>query len=184
MADNKKFAGVDGNYTYASDEIAGVDHPYSKLEYGPADTATVVRRADSATEGPLPVNAYLATDFILAAGLALTPKYAVINLTATGTLVAAVASKKIRVLALAMTLDVLTGDETYTFKSGAAGTVLTGAIGDSSISAGVAGTPPFAFVLPFNPLGWFETTSGVLLELALAGTTPIAAGSLVYVEVA
>jgi len=128
--------------------------------------------------GPLPTVAYQATDFVMLAGLGLTPKFAVINLTATGTLVAAVASKKIRVLALLMTVDFTTGDETYTFKSGAAGTALTGAFGSPASPANRPVIP-----MPFNPLGWFETTSGVLLELSLAGTTPIAQGCLVYVEV-
>ncbi len=101
---------------------------------------------------------------------ALTPKFAKIDLAATGTLVAAVAGKKIRVLALQMAAA---GAVTVQAKSAAGGTALTGAI---SLATGVA------HVLPFNPVGWFETVAAELLELALGGAVQVS-GSLVYVEV-
>ena len=178
MADNLSISTAGGTETVGADEISSVKYQRAKLIYGPDGiNSGDVQEASTTIKGPLPVAAYPATDFLMLAGLGLTPKFAVINLTATGTLVAAVASKKIRVLALAMTMDVLTGDETYTFKSGAAGTALTGAFGNASAAAAV-----IPLVLPFNPVGWFETTSGVLLELSLAVTAE-AQGCLTYVEV-
>lgn len=179
MADNISVSTSGGTETIGADEISSVKYQRAKLIYGPDGTNSGdVQEASTSTKGPLPTAAYQATDYIMLAGLGLVPKFAVINLTATGTLVAAVASKKIRVLALVMTMDFTTGDETYTFKSGAAGTALTGAF------AGPANTVTRPFVvLPFNQVGWFETTSGVLLELSLAGTTPISQGCLSYIEV-
>ncbi|MCH8309430.1 MAG: hypothetical protein IIB17_02895, partial [Chloroflexi bacterium] len=114
-------------------------------------------------------------------GSQLTPKFASIALTATGTLVAAVTGKKIRVLSLLMTIEQETGDETYIFNSGAGGTALTGSIGKTTSTSTARGTPVIPY--EFSPVGHFETASGSLLELALAGTTPIAHGSLVYIEV-
>ena len=183
MADNLSVSTAGGTETIAADEISSVKYQRAKLIYGPDGTNSGdVQEANATTKGPLPVSAYQAADFLTLAGLSLTPKFAAINLTATGTLVAAVASKKIRVLALAMTIDVTNGDETYTFKSGAAGTALTGTFGDISGTAGTTGIIA-PIVLPFCPVGWFETTSGVLLELSIAGTTPFAQGCLVYVEI-
>lgn len=142
------------------------------------NTSFDVKLPSAAILGPMPVAAYPATDFVMQAGLGLTPKYAVIALTATGTIVPAVATKRIRVIALAMTCDALTGDETYTFRTAAAGTAISGAFCDSS----GAGPAVESIVLPFSQVGWFETAAGALLELSLAGTTPHANGVLVYVE--
>jgi hypothetical protein len=38
------------------------------------------------------------------------------------------------------------------------------------------------FVLPFNPVGWFETAANTLLNLELSGAVSVD-GSLVYIEV-
>ena len=170
MADNASIGGK----TWAADEIDSALFLRQKLIHGADGT----NDGDVALTNPLPVDAALNTGVLQNSGSQLTPKFAVINLGATGTLVAAVSGKKIRVVSLFMTIDNLTGDETYTFKSGAAGTAITGAIGDAS----GAGTPiPVEY--SFSPLGHFETVSGSLLELSIAGTTPFADGSLVYVEV-
>ncbi len=103
---------------------------------------------------------------------ALTPKYAVIDDASSGdnTIVAAVVGKKIRVLALFM---VSGGDVLARFEDGAGGTALTGQM-DLTTNSG--------FVLPFNPVGWFETTANTLLNLELDGAVS-QDGSLVYVEV-
>jgi hypothetical protein len=179
MADNATISTASGNVVVGADEVSSTLYQRVKPVHSADGVAPNDTQLASATVlGPLPVNAYLATDYILAAGLALTPKFAVINLNATGTLVAAVANKKIRVLAVAMTIDNLTGDETYGFNSGAAGTALTGLFGDGS---GVGNIHPV--VMPFNPVGWFETAVGTLLEMVIAGTTPFADGCLVYAEV-
>lgn len=173
MADNVTIAGA----SWAADEVTRA---------GETVYAQCVKQAFGAdgsynevsANTPLPVNAMLSTATLQNGTTQLTPKFAVINLTATGTLVAAVTDKKIRVISLVMSIEMNDGDETYTFKSGAAGTALTGALGDQS-AAGVT----FVFAYPFSPVGHFETAAGALLELSLAGTTPNAQGSLVYVEV-
>lgn len=87
------------------------------------------------------------------------------------TIVAAVAGKKIRVLAM---ISVMTGTAvTIRFESGAGGTALTGQMQPSQGGG---------FVLPFNPVGWFETLSGELLNMELSGAQSVD-GVLVYVEV-
>lgn len=103
---------------------------------------------------------------------AITPKFAVLDAASSGdnTLIAAVASKKIRVLSLFL---VSAGAVNVRFESGASGTALTGQMNL------VANT---GFVLPYNPLGWFETASNTLLNLELSAAISVD-GSIVYVEV-
>ena len=99
-------------------------------------------------------------------------KYAVIAAAGSGdnTLVAAVTGKKIRVLALWLTM---TGTAvTIRFESGAGGTALSGQ------ATPLQGT---SIILPLNELGWFETAAGSLLNLELGGAQAVA-GCLVYVE--
>lgn len=100
------------------------------------------------------------------------PKFAVIDAATLGdnTLVAAVTGKKIRVLALFV---VSAGTTTARFESGAGGTALTGQM-TLAVNTG--------FVLPFNPLGWFETAAGSLLNLELSAAVSVD-GSLTYIEV-
>ena len=90
---------------------------------------------------------------------------------ATGTLVAAqAAGVKIRVVGLFL---VNTTGQTLTFKSGAGGTALTGAM--ALAANGV-------LALPFNPVGWFETAAAALLELALSVGTQVS-GAIAWVAV-
>lgn len=118
------------------------------------------------------VAAALQTDAIMSNLTALTPKFVIIDHNTSGdnTILAAVTSKKIRVLALFL---VSAGTVTVRFESGAGGPALTGQMNL------VANT---GFVLPFNPVGWFETASNTLLNLELSGAVSVD-GSLVYVEV-
>ena len=86
------------------------------------------------------------------------------------TLVAAVTGKKIRVLALAITM---TGTAvTIRFDDGAGGTALTGLMQP---------TQGQTVTLPFNPVGWFETSAATLLNLELGGAQSVD-GVLVYIE--
>jgi len=86
------------------------------------------------------------------------------------TLVAAVSGKKIRVLALFATM---TGSAvTIRFEDGAGGTALTGQMGPTSGQT---------IVLPFNPVGWFETSAATLLNMELSGAQSVD-GVLVYIE--
>lgn len=87
------------------------------------------------------------------------------------TLVAAVAGKKIRVLALFMVAS--GGANTTRFESGAGGTALSGLmdlVADGQMN------------LAFNPAGWFETAAGALLNLELSAATAVG-GMLAYVTV-
>lgn len=100
-------------------------------------------------------------------------KRAAIDAAALGdnTLVAAVTGKKIRVLYL---FAQMTGTSTtIRFESGAGGTALTGQMQPSQGGG---------FVLPFNPVGWFETSAGALLNMEL-GAAQSVDGVLGYVEV-
>lgn len=174
MSDNVTVAGA----TIATDEVT-IDSVVAQVQrVKPGFGASGAYDGDVSHVLPLPVAAYAGTTYVQNGTTQLTPQFAVINLTATGTLVAAVTAKKIRVLALFMTLECQTGDETYTFKSGAAGTAITGALCDAAAAGAV-----IPICLGFNPVGYFETAAGALLELALAGTSPNAQGSLVYVAV-
>ena len=86
------------------------------------------------------------------------------------TLVAAVTGKKIRVLALAITM---TGTAvTIRFEDGAGGTALTGQMQP---------TQGQTVTLPFNPVGWFETSATTLLNLELGGAQSVD-GVLLYIE--
>lgn len=97
------------------------------------------------------------------------PNYAVISGATNGnnTLVAAITSRRIRVLSLFL---MSAGTVTLTFQSAAAGTALSGAI---------ALTAQSGFTLPYNPVGWFQTVAGELLNMALGAGVQVS-GVLVY----
>ena len=101
------------------------------------------------------------------------PQYAVIDdaLSPDNTIVAAVAGKKIRVLGFFL---VAAGAVTARFESDTGGVALTGqmtlAAGDPFVASG------------FNPLGWFETVAGKLLNLELSAAVSVD-GALTYVLV-
>ena len=98
------------------------------------------------------------------------PRYCVIDEATSGQneVVAAVAGNKIRFLAGHITM---TGTSTtIQFQNGIAGTPLTGAMQPLQ-----GHTIPW----PFNPAGWFETTTGQPLQIALGAAQSID-GSCVY----
>jgi len=101
-----------------------------------------------------------------------TPKFAVIDTATTPdtTIVAAVGGKKIRVLSAFM---ISAGSVNARFESGTGGTALTGQMNLVANSG---------FVLPFNPIGWFETAVAALLNLELSGAVSVD-GALTYIEV-
>lgn len=113
------------------------------------------------------------TSVIKNANADLTPKFAAIAASTSGnnTLVAAVTAKKIRVLAYNL---IGNGAVNAKFQSGASGTDLTGLKYIAAAGGGICA--------PFNPVGWFETGAGVLLNLNLSGAVAVG-GELVYVEV-
>lgn len=100
-------------------------------------------------------------------------QYAVIAAASIGdnTLVAAVAGKKIRVIAALLVAS--GGAITVRFESAAGGTALSGLM-----NLGADGQLP----LPENGFGWFETVAGELLNLELSAATSVD-GVLVYEEI-
>lgn len=108
---------------------------------------------------------------------ALTPRFAKVGTGSSGdnTLVSAVTSKKLRVLACA----IIWNADTNIYFHDNAGTPVP-LFGDSTNTLGIKAGG--GFVLPFNPAGWFETTAGQALVLNQSAANK-GAGSLTYVEV-
>jgi hypothetical protein len=151
------------------------------VEIAAAQTLAVTNAGTFATQATLQagtaligkVSASPETSTIYDGSTALTPKFAVISASTSGnnTIVAAVASKKIRVLAYNF---IGAGAVNGKFQSGASGTDLTGLKYIAAAGGGICA--------PFNPAGWFETGSNTLLNLNLSGAVAVG-GELVYVEV-
>jgi hypothetical protein len=117
------------------------------------------------------ISAALATDAIMNNATALTPKFAAIVASASGntSIVALVSAKKIRVLGLCFTVN---GAVNVKWQSNT--TDKTGLFYGDAAGKGK--------VLPFNPLGWFETAAGEALNINLSGAVAVG-GELVYCEV-
>ena len=94
-------------------------------------------------------------------------------------LVAGVAGKKIRVLA--MLADANNGSATWKFQTSTGPVDLTGNLFVSSGPSGSA-TATGSFVLPHSPTGWFETLVGDDLNLVLLAGSAGLCGCLVYEE--
>lgn len=124
---------------------------------------------DRATDN---VGVALQSDVLLADTTTMTPKFAAIDCATSGdnTLVAAVTDKQIRVVGAFL---IAAGTVNVRFESGASGTALTGQM-NLVVNTG--------FVLPFNPVGWFQTASNTLLNLELSAAVSVD-GCLTYVEV-
>ena len=105
-------------------------------------------------------------------GSTATPVFVAISCATSGnnTLVAADATKKIRVLSMNV---IAASAVDFRLESAAGGTALTGVM-----SLGANG----GFVLPFSPVGHFETVANELLNMELGGAVQVS-GSLVYVLV-
>lgn len=119
------------------------------------------------------VIAHEETSTIYQNGTARTPTFAIIDAATSGdnTLVAAAgAGNKIRVHQLYL---VSAGTVTVRFESGAGGTALSG---QANLVANTG------FVLPYSPVGWFETAANTLLNLELSGAVSVD-GGLVYTVV-
>lgn len=168
MADNFVANAGSGGSTFAADDIGpGVLHPRVKVEWGADGTVN-----DTAVAAPMPVSTSIESNQMTIGGVVVTPKYSAIALSATGntTQIAAVTSKKIRVLAASF---IANGAVNIKFQTGTGGTDLTG-LYYLVANAGA--------VLPFNPAGWFETGSGVLLNANLSAAIAIG-GTITYIEV-
>lgn len=192
MADNVTITPGTGR-TIRTVQIAGVDYQVVKPDIGgesaeilvtaatpmpTSDVNTVALGAQTTANSPavniasdqhtLPTSAETGTVF--SGNVALTPANAKIALSATGTVVALVSSKKIRVLALAVIANaaVNVNLQSHTTTATATGLFYLAANG--------------GFVLPFNPVGWFDTVAGEALDIALSGSIAVG-GTLTYVAV-
>jgi hypothetical protein len=159
-------AGTDGDYSALTNDASGRLHT----------NVGVIPAAEISTDsiGAADMTSHMVERTGAGSFTTLTPKFAVIDAATGGdnTLVAAVASKKIRVVSLYLVAS--GGANTARFESGASGTAKSGQM---SIAANGI------LVLPYNPLGWFETGTNTLLNLELSAATSVD-GGLTYVEVA
>jgi hypothetical protein len=179
IADNVSITAGAGT-SVASDDIGGVQYQRVKITHGPDGTAD-----DASAAAPLPVTApaatrtshsiavALQTDAIMNALTSSTPKFFSETVVAADTdenLVSAVTSYKIRVLALAVQCGSTATD--ITFESSTT-------TRKHKVNAGANGGQ----ILPFNPVGWFETAVGEALTCTTsAGSSVDISG--VYIEVA
>lgn len=164
MADNSILDPGVGGDTIRDKDRTGVKTQVVGLDL------TIGGGSETLMNGSMPVS--LDTDTIRSGTTALTPKFAVIDAATSGdnTIIAANATKKLRVVSAFL---IAAGTVTVRFEGGAGGTALTGQMNL------VANT---GFVLPFNPVGWFETAANTLLNLELSGAVSVD-GSVTYVEV-
>ncbi len=140
----------------------------SGVDIGDVDVTSQPARAATTDN----VGAALLTNVIHNGTAAITPKFSAIDAATSGdnTLVAAVVGKKIRVVSL---LLVSAGTVNARFEDGAGGSALSGQMNLVANSG---------FTLPFNPVGWFETTANTLLNLELSAAISVD-GMLTYIEV-
>ena len=127
--------------------------------------ADLVRTADNVASTPT-------GDVIMIEGVAYPVKRAVIDCATSGdnTIVAAVASRKLRVISVFL---VTAGAVTVRFESATGGTALTGQMNFASNGG---------MVLNENKTGWFQTIAGELLNLELSGAVSVD-GALTYIEI-
>lgn len=126
--------------------------------------------AGTALIGAISASAETAT--VYSGTTALTPKFVTIVASSSGVtnVLALVAAKKLRVLALQLVANAAVNVK---WQSHVTPTDITG-LAYLAANGG--------YVLPFNPVGWFQTISGEALDINLSGAVAVG-GSLCYVEV-
>jgi hypothetical protein len=189
MADNVAITAGTGTSIATDDAGAGGHCQIIKLAISTDGSATLIP-ADTAngidvdvTRAPVraattdAITAKIATDAIQNGLTALTPKFAFANVAASATdssIVSAVASKKLRVLAAyAVAGDTTGSDLTFNTKPAGAGSAIT-ALFNNAANGGE--------VLPFSPVGWFETVAGEGLTVTTGAGSTTGIG-VVYIEV-
>ena len=164
MADNLTLPATSS--VVAADDISSVFYQRVKIAHGADGSAT-----DTQVSQPLPVQTTLDSNQMSTAGTIVTPKFASISVSSSGDndIVAAVASKKIRVLTYVIvaagSVDAKWRSHTTTDKSGAMPLVA-----NTGISA------------PFSPVGHLETAAGEKLTLNLSAAVGVR-GHITYIEV-
>jgi len=167
MADNVPITAGSGT-SIAADDVASVYYQRVKIAHGADGAAT-----DTQISQPLPVQTTFESSQASNLGAIVTPKFALINTSSSGdtTLVAAVASRKIRVVSYAF---ICSGTVGVKFQSGTGGTALTGVM-EFTAQTGIAPG--------LNQWGHFESASGVLLAINLSAAIAVR-GHLTYLEIA
>jgi len=164
LADNATLPAT-GSVVAADDIGSGVLVQRVKPVWGADGTGT-----DTQVAQPLPVQTTIESTQMSNAGTIVTPKFASISAASSGdnSIVAAVTSKKIRVLSYVIVADAAVAAK---FRNGT-----TDVMGAASLSAngGIAA--------PFNPAGHFETSITTALNLNLASAVGVR-GHLTYVEI-
>lgn len=174
---NTSLSNIDTNAGATSDAIATagstgtISAKLRRVTQGLEDLKTLIVLA-AGTNLIGKIVAGIDTSTIYNGTTALTPKFATIVASSSGatTIVAAVTSKKIRVIALQLVANAAVNVKwqshvTPTDKTGLAYLAANG-----------------GYVLPKNEYGWFETVAGEALDINLSGAVAVG-GSLVYVEV-
>ena len=185
-----------GNAGVALDAVLGATKPANVLQVGGNDgtNAYAVPLASGGASvvvtgtGTLPVQNTAATpagtnligqvsssdetSTLYSGTTALTPKFAVVTASSSGVtnIIAAVSSKHLRVLALQLTANAAVNVK---WQSHVTPTDITG-LAYLAANGG--------YVLPYNPLGWFQTVAGEALDINLSGAVAVG-GSITYVEV-
>ena len=124
-------------------------------------TVSQVPAADRASDS---ISAAIAVDKLMQNLTTLAPASAVIDAASSGdnTIVAAAGASNI--ILVHQVFLVAAASVTVRFESGASGTALTGQMQLAANSG---------FVLPFSPVGWFQTAANTLLNLELSGATSV-----------
>lgn len=161
----------DSAFTVATTQVAPVGFLADETATDSVDEGDI-GAARMTLDRKVQVCAEIESNSMRTGGTAATPKFAKIAASGSGnnTIVPAVNPKKIRVLALSLSAN---GTVNAKFQDGAGGTDLTG-LTYMVVNSGI--------VLPFNPVGWFETSSNTLLNLNLSAAIAVG-GSLTYIEV-
>lgn len=118
------------------------------------------------------ISASAETSTVYSGTTALTPLFSVIAASSSGanTVIAAVTSKRIRVVALLLTAN---GAVNAKWQSHVTPTDLTG-LAYLAANGG--------YTLPYNPLGWFQTVSGEALDINLSGAVAVG-GMITYLTI-
>lgn len=163
MADNLTLPATGS--VVAANDISSVFYQRMKISWGASGTAN-----ETQVSLPLPVQSTLDSNQMSTGGTIVTPKFASLSVSSSGdnSIVAAVTSKKIRVLAYVIVAD---GTVAAKWRNGT--TDVTGAM------SLVANT---GVVAPFCPVGHFETSVTTALQLNLSGAVG-ARGHITYIEV-
>lgn len=135
------------------------------------EAGLIVRNIPSGTQSTFDDTSAITND-----GVQLTPLFAAFGAASSGdnTLIAAVPAKKIRVVAF---MGICAAAQEIYFTSGAAGSVIFG--GSTNKMSIVANG---GFVLPYNPVGWFETGSAAALVCNLSSATSFS-GGITYITI-